>query len=1590
MGFSARTSFILLLILLVLAICPAHPAAAPTWYRVLEKNSSRLLVELTAPAPQIDTVMVQGRPFTVVQAAGWPLLPPPREPLPFQTLLLEWPVESVSVRVAAAAPEQRRRIAPLQSACDWPLPGSPKLFAEGEEEVSDGAAPAAAALVEALFTGAAAGAPLWQLRFLPFRHDARTGELVWTTSVRVELTPGRMRNDATALPPLQGASELAITGAAGLSRASAAAGEVTAPGRVKMLIDAEGWYRVSGADLRRAGLDLLQVDVARLRLICAGQEVPFYFDGGTDRQMGPEESIQFYATGRHRTFQVQSPDLYQDPFSPTEAYWLSWDESAGARMAEEVSESTGGAVVQKPWSFYQTVHVEQDQFFHHLGDISASDSLRDHWLYDGGIGAGEKRSYSFSLLHPDLRSALPVRLRVMLTGLTIENSEPHQTAVFLNDRLAARGSGQRQGLIDIGDQEANPLQPGHLRNGENSLTLVNEFDPARTDLFALNWFEVTYPRLYRAGEGWLEFTIPPDYPPGLFQFTIDGFTGEDVEIFKLGVSKITGAELFTATGSDGLRSVNLRFADTVPSRQTRYVAVAPAAKRAPLRLEVVPRQWQPSANSGIDYLVIAPRRFLTGGALTTLLRHRQGAGQQPLAVAVEDISNFFGEGRRSPLAIKAFLKWAIQRWPLQYLLLAGDGSWQRRPVDGDTLDLVPVYLRQTLKHGAAASDFWYSLLEGADEIPDLYVGRIPARSEKQLQVVVDKIIAHETAAAGDAWHNRLLFIGGNGSEFRVKGSALADKAPAAWSTSRLFTVRDGQLAEDPWFGSTPELLDQIDRGCAVINFHGHGGGAIWSDNGLLRLEDVAAMRNKGRYPLVLSMTCYTGAFEEPQAESLCETMLFAPEKGTMAFFGASGFGWLNNDDLLQGAIMEYLYEHPQASVGELLTAGKIRYYARTFGHDIARSEMSQYSLLGDPATRLRLPAASASIVLAKNLLNAGDTLRAGIQWPFASGKGAAELVSREGMVLEDRELEITGAAMNLSWPLPQTWPGGDGLLRLHGADALGLEQAHGAATFSLDRALFDSLRVIPDRGDSLFLTVRLTSRSSPAAVYCLYRGLIAPMQPLADGWYSLKIKSWNVPLSCYFRADFDDGGSQLSRSYLYNPQGIISLEAQTDRLYWGGDEEPLLHLPLLNWGDGSGRVAIRMECWESGSGAWRPAGQDTVEVTAYSSATAIFPLRAGVQQLSLRFLIAGTQGVEYEARAQVWPGAFALDPERGFLLADAGTDTLRLDSRTRLTAVSGSMREKCLLRTSRLPAAVPLEQPDFAAAPSLPVWSFEFAKTGAAGQGLRFSWQGAGADSLPGALENGALFRLIPATGKWLRLPATASGTEISAMITESGRYTVLWAADSRPPRLELTLDGRPWAANGFVNRAARATLLFHDQNGIDISPDAMQVLLDGEILAPEQQSLPDSIADGNLVPLTLQLELQPGQHRLTIAAGDCNGNRMALTEYGFVVAADFRLALLGTYPNPFVRQTTFAYSLTSAADRLSLRIYTASGRLIRELDGREGEDPNPLSADYHEIVWDGTDEEGVEVANGLYFYRLTAHRAGKSEEKSGKIARIR
>jgi hypothetical protein len=74
--------------------------------------------------------------------------------------------------------------------------------------------------------------------------------------------------------------------------------------------------------------------------------------------------------------------------------------------------------------------------------------------------------------------------------------------------------------------------------------------------------------------------------------------------------------------------------------------------------------------------------------------------------------------------------------------------------------------------------------------------------------------------------------------------------------------------------------------------------------------------------------------------------------------------------------------------------------------------------------------------------------------------------------------------------------------------------------------------------------------------------------------------------------------------------------------------------------------------------------------------------------------------------------------------------------------------------------------------------------------------------------------------------------------------------------------------------------------------------------------------------------------------------------------------ALIGNYPNPFNPDTVISFSLASSR-RASLVVYNTLGQKVRTIaDG-------PLAAGKHTVIWDGCDDAGRAVSNGVYFARM-------------------
>ncbi|MBE9505899.1 MAG: T9SS type A sorting domain-containing protein [Chloroflexi bacterium] len=80
-----------------------------------------------------------------------------------------------------------------------------------------------------------------------------------------------------------------------------------------------------------------------------------------------------------------------------------------------------------------------------------------------------------------------------------------------------------------------------------------------------------------------------------------------------------------------------------------------------------------------------------------------------------------------------------------------------------------------------------------------------------------------------------------------------------------------------------------------------------------------------------------------------------------------------------------------------------------------------------------------------------------------------------------------------------------------------------------------------------------------------------------------------------------------------------------------------------------------------------------------------------------------------------------------------------------------------------------------------------------------------------------------------------------------------------------------------------------------------------------------------------------------------------------------FGVAPQRAYPNPFNPTTVIEFTAPAAGGAARLEVVSASGRLVRTVfEGRAG-------AGVNRAVWDGTNDQGEDVASGVYFCRLLA-----------------
>jgi hypothetical protein len=123
------------------------------------------------------------------------------------------------------------------------------------------------------------------------------------------------------------------------------------------------------------------------------------------------------------------------------------------------------------------------------------------------------------------------------------------------------------------------------------------------------------------------------------------------------------------------------------------------------------------------------------------------------------------------------------------------------------------------------------------------------------------------------------------------------------------------------------------------------------------------------------------------------------------------------------------------------------------------------------------------------------------------------------------------------------------------------------------------------------------------------------------------------------------------------------------------------------------------------------------------------------------------------------------------------------------------------------------------------------------------------------------------------------------------------------------------------------------------------------------------------------------GTYQLLVQGQDISGNISGDLDYkiDFEVINESTITYLMNYPNPFSTSTRFVFTLTGERipDHMTIQIMTVTGKVVREITLSEL-GPIHIGRNITEYAWDGRDEYGDLLANGVYLYRVTTSLNGE------------
>ena len=951
---------------------------------------------------------------------------------------------------------------------------------------------------------------------------------------------------------------------------------------------------------------------------------------------------------------------------------------------------------------------------------------------------------------------------------------------------------------------------------------------------------------------------------------------------------------------------------------------------------------------------------------------RNSQGVSTMIATIEDIYPNYN-GIDNPAKIKNFIRDAYNTWantstPLEYVVLGGDDEIiPVRGVYGSVGSTIDFSMPSDLYYGCLDGSWddndngiYADEYEAIDLTPELSIGRMPAETPTEFNRIFNKIMSYGNSnnyadnvaiMFGENLNNDPLTWGGDYKD------EIIERMPDDYIIKTRYQ-RDGNY-------SSPEVIAAINDNATIMNHMGHA-----NENTVCGLNASTAqnMLTNTQYGFLYSQGCYPAAFDNVTSggtsgdgESVAEHLVFA-EHGLHTFIGNTRYGWYypgSTDGASQfydRSFFDAMFLYDMRGIGQSHTYSLLDNLNSALESTVMKWCYMEIVIFGDPSLEVKEFNPELAFINIEDInyseivgdsdgnINPGETIELEIELSNLSGWGSADTIVLDFEIDDDR-FEILNNQTTIG-----ALPAGGNILVSSDAPSFTVPSSIPFAKFNYTLTItgYNPLNeIIFTKPFELSFDITLMANNFPQ---------------------EFSIGSRSAPLYLDYN---NDGANELIYLDTYGDLKVIDLFGEIVLEQESEIQENIYASYAVTQTEDS---AVIVYGSRTNNLVAQEIGGDLLFRYDSGSQFITSPLIADVNGDGENEIIAinlAKELIVMNFAGQMLPNfPVQLDV---FIVHEMATADLNADNKAEIIVATNDNQLHVLDYQGQYLANYPLALP--ATNSTAPLVTSDRIVVGAYNNLISLDYSGnivhqfdiEGSPIMPIANDfnnDGYVDYAFVTTTRYLylvsengdilegfpkRLTQSSQTPPLATDVNEDG-YPELICFDSNNNIYIYDYQGNslpnfPFAAN--LSTATPATIGdIHGDNELSFVLGYTQGIAMANLKLPVNEDVPAWMTYRN------------------------NYHRTGFMDTSFAVSNDDNNAeilltsLSGNYPNPFNPETTIAFSLAKPGN-VKLDVYNIKGQKVKTLVNKT------MEMGKHSIVWNGTNENGRNVASGLYLYKL-------------------